>query len=163
MVVWPLDPDVLNLPSLVWIRGTAGTKLVLKQRLNLLQTSSFGLWQTAVDEEETKQGHAGVEEKSPWETKEHNVTMDWHPQTQGTLPHLWRALSLFINGFSFSHLSTEKATLVLRAANIGCLLHKNFYRDVCGLKHENVLLNYICCECVTCPCQSSRFNRERQQ
>ncbi len=86
MVVWTFDPDVFDLPPLVRIRGAAGTELVFEQRFDLLQTPGLGLWQAAIDEEETQQSQAGVEEEGSWEdkTKEHSVTKDSHPRRQGT-------------------------------------------------------------------------------
>lgn len=82
MVVWTFDPDVFDLPPLVRIRGAAGTELAFEQRFDLLQTPGFGLRQAAIDEEETQQSQAGVEEEGSWgdETKEHSVTKDSHPQ-----------------------------------------------------------------------------------
>ena len=67
MVVWTFDSDVFDLPALVWIRGAAGAELVFEQRFDLLQTAGFGLRQAAVDEEETQQSQAGVEEENSWE------------------------------------------------------------------------------------------------
>lgn len=109
MVVWTFDPDVLNLPSLIRIRGAARAKVVFEQRFDLLQTAGFGFWQAAICEEETQQGHGGVQEESSWEdkAKEHAVTEDSHPQRWETQWHNFRVL---IKWFACFHSLPEKET-----------------------------------------------------
>lgn len=82
MVVWTFDSDVLHLSCLVRVRGAAGTELVFEQRFDLLQTPAFGLRQAAVDEEETQQSHAGVEEERSWE--DNDKITHRQSQTKGT-------------------------------------------------------------------------------
>lgn len=77
MVVWAFDADVFDLAPFVRIRGAAGAELVLEQRFDLLQAPGFGLRQAAVDEEETQQGHAGVEEEGSWEQNNTAVTEEF--------------------------------------------------------------------------------------
>lgn len=81
MVVWAFDADVFHLAPFVWIRGAAGAELVLEQRFDLLQAPALGLWQAAVNEDETQQGRAGVEEESAWKQENTPVTEDIQRRT----------------------------------------------------------------------------------
>lgn len=97
VVVGAFDPDVLHLPTLIQIRGAAGAQLVLKEGLDLLQASAFGLRQASVDEEEAQQGHAGVKKERPcrggrreqgWQKRHPQASLGTSPGCQ-TQIHSW--------------------------------------------------------------------------
>lgn len=73
MVIRTFDTDILDLPALVRVRDATWAELVFKQRLDLLQAPGFSFWQAAIDEEETQQGHAGVQEESSCDKQKHIV------------------------------------------------------------------------------------------
>lgn len=107
MVVWAFDADVFHLAPFVWIRGAAGAELVLEQRFDLLQAPGFGLWQAAVNEDETQQGHAGVEEESTWKQENAPVTEDFRRPTRllGVFTAIYRQTYFysFINSSRSKH------------------------------------------------------------
>lgn len=69
VVIWSFDPNILHLPSLVWVWGAAGAQTALKQRLDFLQPPAFGLRETAVNEEEPQQSQTWVHKECTWKIR----------------------------------------------------------------------------------------------
>lgn len=157
MVVWTFDSDVFDLPSLVRIRGAAGAKLGFEQRLDLLQAPAFCLRQAAIDEDETQQSQAGVEEESSWgdETQEHTRSLRTaaRKHKEHAAMNFSRAASLFRNKFRLFSFIVRIRNTGGDSRSWGKLIldvdwPRNVYGEVCALTSENGI--------------NSRVNRRRR-
>lgn len=70
-VVVAFYPDVVDVAIVIGRGGSTGAELTGEQVLDVLQPQALGLWEAALDEEETQNHQARVHEERPWRRDSH--------------------------------------------------------------------------------------------